>query len=206
MRRDPARLAAIERIVCALAGALGPSPYAFRVHVVDDPVVNAFAVPGGGMVLFRGLVEAARTPEELAGVLAHEMSHVVHRHGTRALIRELSLRALVAIVTGNVAGLEQALGTAGQLGGLRYRRSDELEADRAAVALLAAAQIDPAGMVRAAATARRYAAANSVMNRATDRSNSRMPATVAYSLGLCGRPPCPSPPMTKGWLSTRRNR
>ncbi len=145
---DSQRLAAIERIVGRLAAASESLPYAVKVHVVDDPTVNAFAAPGGFIVVHSGLVRVTRSPEELAGVLAHEISHVIHRHGTRALIRELSLRALIAIATGNVSGLEQAIGAAGKLGGLRYRRADELQADREAVILLAESRIDPEGLIR----------------------------------------------------------
>lgn len=144
---DAARLEVLRDIVRTLTEAAPPSPYTYRVYVVDNPVINAFAAPGGFIVIHRALLKTTGTPEELAGVLAHEISHVVARHGTRALVRELSLRALISIATGDVSGLNQAIGAAGQLGALRYRRADEEEADRDGFAMLVAARIDPRGMI-----------------------------------------------------------
>ena len=61
-----------------------PEPrYPFRVIVVNNPTVNALATPGGSIVVFRGLLERTENAEELAGVLAHEIQHVMHRHATR---------------------------------------------------------------------------------------------------------------------------
>src|SRR5437899_1914268 len=78
---------AIGAIVKRLMEPQPISPYTVRVTVVDDGTVNAFAVPGGQVVLLRGLVERTRTPEELAGVLAHELQHVLQRHTTRLLLQ-----------------------------------------------------------------------------------------------------------------------
>ena len=80
---DPEREAAIDAIVKLLLAPRPSVPYTFRVTVVDDQTVNAFAVPGGQVILLRGLLERTRTPEELAGVLAHELQHVLQRHATR---------------------------------------------------------------------------------------------------------------------------
>jgi len=123
-----------------------PSPYRFRLTVVDDTVINAFAAPGGYVVLNRGLIELAETPEELAGVLAHEMEHVTLRHGTRAILREVPLRLMVAAVTTDAGVLGHVAGAAATLGSLRYGRKAEEEADREGVRLLQAARVDPAGM------------------------------------------------------------
>jgi Zn-dependent protease with chaperone function len=144
---DARRFEVLRGIVQTLAASAPPSPYTYRVYVVDDPLINAFAAPGGFIVMHHGLLKVTERPEELAGVLAHEISHVVARHGTRALARELSLRALISIATGDVSGLNQAIGAAGQLGTLRYRRADEEEADREGFAMLVAARIDPGGMI-----------------------------------------------------------
>jgi predicted Zn-dependent protease len=118
----------------------------FRLFVVRDTTVNAFAAPGGFVVVHSGLLAATKTPEELAGVLAHEIQHVVHRHSTRAIIREAPLRLALSALSGG-GGIETAATVAGTLGVLRYRRADEAEADRDGIRLLEAARVDPAGMV-----------------------------------------------------------
>jgi predicted Zn-dependent protease len=111
--------------------------------------VNAIAAPGGFIVLFRGLVEQTQTPEELAGVLAHEMQHVVKRHATRLLVQNASTSLLLAALTGDARNA-MTLGLEGAriLGILRYSRQYEEEADQEGMRMLIAARIDPAGLVR----------------------------------------------------------
>src|SRR2546422_11543762 len=70
--------ATVDAIVARLV-VRAPDTYRIRVTIVDHPAVNAFAAPGGHIVVLRGLLERTRTPEELAGVLAHEIQHVYHR-------------------------------------------------------------------------------------------------------------------------------
>jgi predicted Zn-dependent protease len=144
--RDSAALADLRLVVDRLLGAVPSSPYAFRVFVVRDSAVNAFAAPGGFVVINGGLLAAAKTPEQLAGVLAHEIQHVIHRHSTRAVIRETPLRLALSTLSGGT-GIETAAAVVGTLGVLRYRRADEAEADRDGIRLLVAAHVDPAGMV-----------------------------------------------------------
>ena len=143
---DSAALAELRVVVDRLVAALpASSPYRFRVYVVRDSVVNAFAAPGGVVVLHTGLLAAAKTPEELAGVLAHEIQHVVLRHSTRAVIREAPLRLALATLSGG-SGIETAAGVVGTLGALRHRRADEAAADSGGMRLLEAAAVDAAGM------------------------------------------------------------
>lgn len=137
------RVPAVEQLIERLAAA-APSPYEFHVWVIDDPMVNAFAAPGGSIVVFRGMVEKTRRQEELAAVLAHEMIHVMERHSLRGLMRGLSLWALITLVTGAPGDLLPQL--AGTLGALAYQREDELAADAGGVHLLNAAGIDPSSM------------------------------------------------------------
>ena len=77
---------AIGVILARLTGTLPHCPYHFHVTVSNQPVINAFALPGGNIVVYRGLLELTHSPEELAGVLAHEMQHVLKRHSTRRII------------------------------------------------------------------------------------------------------------------------
>ncbi|MBI5627862.1 MAG: M48 family metallopeptidase, partial [Candidatus Rokubacteria bacterium] len=115
---------------------------------VDDPTVNALAAPGGFIVVFRGLLERTRTPEELAGVLAHEIEHVLQRHATKALVQHVSTGLLFTALTGDVSGvMAYGFESARVLGTLRYSRAAEEEADTEGMRLLLAAHIDPAGMI-----------------------------------------------------------
>jgi len=146
---DPTLARVVDEITTTLTRTLPASPYTFRVAVVDNPTVNAIAAPGGFIVLFRGLVERTQTPEELAGVLAHEMQHVVRRHATRLLVQNASTSLLLAALTGDARNA-MTLGLEGArvLGILRYSRQYEEEADQEGIRTLIAARIDPAGMVR----------------------------------------------------------
>jgi predicted Zn-dependent protease len=144
---NPSGQRSLDVIVARLT-AVAPSPYTFRARVVDAPDVNALAAPGGYIVVFRGLVERARTPEELTGVLAHEIEHVLHRHTTRAVIQHASTGLLLAALTGDMTGpLAYGLESARVLGQLQYSRRAEEEADRDGMKLLLAARVAPDGMI-----------------------------------------------------------
>jgi len=144
--RDSTGLAALRSVVDRLTAADATARYPFSLVVLRDTVVNAFAAPGGFIAVNDGLLQAARSPEEVAGVLAHEIQHVVRQHSTRAIIREAPLRIALATL-GSGTGLETAASVAGSIGALRYRRGDEAEADREGLRMLAAAGVDPKAMV-----------------------------------------------------------
>ena len=145
---DTALGAAMEAIVARLLAAGPRSPYTMRVYVVNRPVVNALAAPGGHVVIFHGLLERTGTPEELAGVVAHELQHVLRRHTTRAVIQDVGTGLLLMALTGDVTGpLAYGLQTARALGDLRYSRRNEEEADVEGMKMLLAARVDPAGMI-----------------------------------------------------------
>ncbi|MHA1154337.1 MAG: M48 family metallopeptidase [Alphaproteobacteria bacterium] len=130
--------AALDRLVARLAvpaAAQVAAPYRFQITVLDIEMANAFALPGGRVVLFRGLIEKAGDASEVAGVLAHEMGHVTHRHGTQAILRGLGLEVLFGLMLGDLGeGLFGDIGTT--LMSLSYSREAEAEADRVALALL----------------------------------------------------------------------
>jgi len=141
--------ASVDGILARLAAARPDSPYRFHITIVDGPVFNAFAAPGGQIVIFRAMLQAMETPEELAGVLAHEMQHIERRHAMKALVRDLSIAAIVGAVFGDITGIGALAVTAGRtLTTLHYSRDTESDADREGLALLQAARIDPMGMVR----------------------------------------------------------
>ena len=136
-----------REVLAALSERLAPaeSPYRFRVHVVSLEMPNAFALPGGQIVLTRGLLRFARSPDEVAGVLAHEMGHVVHRHPTAATLEALGLGFLFGVMIGD-PGIG-AIGWAGEtLIGLNYRREAEMEADASAVEILGRAGVSSQGL------------------------------------------------------------
>ena len=151
---DPTLTRAIDAIVARLRTGLPDERYDFRITIVDDTLVNALAVPGGAMVVFRGLLRNSASPEELAGVLAHEMQHVQLRHGTRAIMRQLPLL---------MGGGGDAAAMLGVLGALSYARADEREADREGMRLVIAARVDPSGMISFFDTLERTAGPGSSM-------------------------------------------
>ncbi|MCC7427425.1 MAG: M48 family metallopeptidase [Alphaproteobacteria bacterium] len=135
-----------RRVLDALAARLEPhAGYGapMTVMVADFPQVNAFAAPGGIIVLFRGLIERAQNAEEVAGVLAHEMGHVGARHSMRLLMRHSGWVMVSALLLGDTT-----LASLGPLAlTLSYSREFEADADQRAVATLRAANIDGQGLV-----------------------------------------------------------
>lgn len=144
---DPERVRALERIVERLVGSSDVGEYRFRVTLVDDTLVNALAAPGGYVVVFQGLLARAETPEVVAGVLAHEIQHVVRRHGTSAVLKDLPMIIAATVISGGNETAGSLLGATATLGSLRYRRGDEAEADREGLGMLRAARIAPQGMI-----------------------------------------------------------
>lgn len=139
----------IKRIVARLKSALPGCPYSFQVTVCNTPMVNAMSLPGGTIVVFQGLLVRTRTPEELAGVLSHEMQHVVKRHITKQIIQDSSLGLLVSLLAGDTTGSVAAgLQSAKTFALLSYSRGDEAEADSEGMKTVMAAGIDPQGMIR----------------------------------------------------------
>ncbi len=146
---DPYRTHIIESLLTKLTATVPDNPYGtIHFQIVDEPIVNAFAAPGGYVVVFRGLLEKTETPEQLAGVLAHELQHIFKRHTTRAILEQTSTSLLVAAVSGDLTGAATlALDSARTLGALQYSRSHEAEADAEGMKMLVAAGIDPKGMI-----------------------------------------------------------
>lgn len=150
----PAGVAALhrlsERLTQAMGPALGPEgklPYPIQVQVIPSGTINAFAAPGGRIVLLRGLIDFAQSPDEVAGVLAHEMAHVAHRHPMQGLIRVAGTTLVLQALLGDRSSVESAAGRFAQWMVLTsYTREDELSADRSAVKLLNAADIEGRGL------------------------------------------------------------
>ncbi len=123
------------------------SRYSYQWFVADDPSVNAFAMPGGFVVVNAGLINAADSAEEVAGVLAHEVQHVERRHSLKTLAQVVGLQAVLNLAMGDVTGNAWS-GLAAQLGALKFSRDHEREADQLGLAALARAHVDGHGMLR----------------------------------------------------------
>jgi Zn-dependent protease with chaperone function len=146
----PARQTQLRERFDALAGQLEPrlqrySGYAPRLSLSfrSGLGANAFALPGGTIIMTDGMVEAAAKQglgdDALVGVLAHEIGHVVHRHTTRMLVEQAVLNVGLGLALGDVSSLVSIGGSL--LTGLSYRRSHETEADCFAAALMRKAQL-----------------------------------------------------------------
>lgn len=146
--KDGLPVDAITEMTHRMAGQMLNNPYTFEVTVVKSDVVNAFALPGGYIVVFTGLMKKAASAEEVAGVLAHELNHVLHRHGVERIIKQMGFVAVVSIVLGNPPGLGGVMKQLGvELMTLKFGRVQETEADLTGLQLLYRAKIDPSGMI-----------------------------------------------------------
>ena len=146
--KDGLAVAAVKEMTQRLASHVPNNPYRFEVTVVKSDVVNAFALPGGYVVVFTGLMKKAESPEEVAGVLAHELNHVLQRHGLERIIKQLGFVAVVSIVLGNPPGLGGVMKQLGvELMTLKFGRAQETEADTTGLDLLYRAKINPEGMI-----------------------------------------------------------
>ncbi len=145
----PAKEKALKAIIDRLLEADPNQPYDIRIYISPLEMVNAVALPGGHIIVFQGLLNLAESPEELAGVLAHEIQHVLLRHSTRGIIRALTSQILLSLMVGDMNGsMDLALSVAGEIDGLSHSRKMEREADRQGMEMILAAGIDPDAMVR----------------------------------------------------------
>lgn len=122
--------------------------YKLDFYFVNDPTINAFALPGGKIVIQSGLVENADSWEELFGVVGHEMAHVTCRHHVRGLINNLGLFVILSTLIGDIGGISGTLiNTGGELASLSRSREFEYEADEKGMEYLLNAKVNPNGMI-----------------------------------------------------------
>ena len=139
----PASKAALDRLTSRLAAAASDKPIPARVMLLDWSLVNAFAVPGGQIILTRGLVQRAGSADEVAGVLAHELGHTLELHPEVGIIRALGLAAATQLAFAGSQGTVSNIGLV--LTQLRYTRIAEREADAHALRMLKGAGISAKG-------------------------------------------------------------
>jgi len=145
--RAPAGRTALDEMAGRLAGEI-VLPYPLQISVLDHPLVNAFALPGGHVVLFRGLIDAAEHPDEVAAVLAHEIGHVAARDPTRIALRTAGSIGVLGLLFGDFAGGAAVLFLTERLIQASYTREAEAAADDYALALMAGARVDPGALGR----------------------------------------------------------
>ncbi len=144
---DPRLEEPVKAIVERLLEARSEQPYSFVVTIIDSPEVNALAAPGGQVVVTTGFLKAAESPDEVAGVLAHEIAHVLHRHGVRSLAHRLKWTIAFSLLMGDLGTTQQLLlAQAPELLSLSFSRDMEREADREGFRLLQDAQLPTDGL------------------------------------------------------------
>jgi len=144
---DEVVLAAIEKMVSKLEEQAIIKGFEYHVQVIDADICNAFALPGGQIVVYTGLIKSAKRPEQVAGVIAHEIAHVTKRHGLQRIGQSLGITALVRGLFGDVGGLLSVARGLLEVSTInKYSREHEAEADEEGVRMLHAAGIDPLGL------------------------------------------------------------
>lgn len=146
---DPRIVGPVTTIVEELSRPYADQGFIFQVHVLESDQVNAFALPGGQIAVYTGLLRQADGPDELAGVLAHEIQHVVNRHGLRGIYGALRWQIALAVLVGDTSSLHgQLLGSGVMLATRAYGREMESEADRKGAELLRECHYPAGGMVK----------------------------------------------------------
>ena len=145
---EEAILEDFKKLSDPLLEAVESERYTFEFHILEDPTLNAFALPGGKMAIHTGLILKAESAEEVLGVMAHEMAHVELQHSMRNLVEMVGLYGIISAVLGDVSGIAAILvNNAPYLMQMKFSRDHEREADAMGFQYLMKANIDPRGMV-----------------------------------------------------------
>ncbi len=132
---EEAGRAAFDKLMRQLEAEAG-LPYPLNPAVVRKGEANAIALPGGRIYVFQGLIDKAETPDELAGVIAHEIGHVAHRDGTRAILQSAGLSLLFGMLLGDFVGGGAVVLAATTILQTSYSREVESAADLYGVMLM----------------------------------------------------------------------
>ena len=151
--RNAQAVALVQRVGEGLVrqSVAAKSPYKFSFHVLADPkTVNAFALPGGPVFITEGLLRQLKTEAELAGVLGHEIGHVIARHSSEHLAKQQLTQGLLgALVVGSGDYTTAQIGqVVGNMINMSYGRNDELEADALGIRIMGEGGYDPRGLIR----------------------------------------------------------
>lgn len=132
----------IDNLVSKICTANKIERESIKIHILKKDEINAFALPGGHIIIYTGLILNSDNQEELSGVICHEIAHIQLNHVMRKLVKEVGLSVLISMTTGN-GGPEAIGGAAKILSSSAFDRSLEKEADIEAVDYLVKANIDP---------------------------------------------------------------
>jgi predicted Zn-dependent protease len=157
---DPSVLNYVESVGRRILAQMGPQPFEYNFYVIRDSSLNAFAIPGGHIFLNSGLIEVVEKESELAGVISHEMGHVVSRHIAKRIEKsgKLNLLTLAGVLAGAFLGVlggdsdaSGALSTGSmalaQTLSLKYSRQDEWQADTVGFKNIVSAGYNPRGLI-----------------------------------------------------------
>ncbi len=155
---DAQAQAVVDRVGQKLVSAALPAeqPYRFDFHLLaDDQTINAFALPGGQVFITQALYSKLKSEDQLAGVLGHEIGHVVERHSAQHIAQQQLTQGLTgaAVIASYDPNNPRSVGTAamaqlvGNLVNMKYGRSDELESDRSGVEFIVKAGYNPEALI-----------------------------------------------------------
>lgn len=160
---DPEVVDYATRITDRVVKAMPPMPYPVTVTVIKNPTLNAFAVPGGYVYIFTGLIENLNTEAQLAAIISHELAHVYHHHVAERMekMKTVNLASMLGVLAGTLLGALAGGANMGNLGGaiamgsmagaqsafLSYTRENEREADHSGMDYMVAAGYNPLAMV-----------------------------------------------------------
>lgn len=137
---DSLMLSSVNHIMERLLSGIDSTAYEYKLTILDSDEINAFALPGGNIYVFSGLVNFTENPEELASVLAHEIGHIEHRHIISRVISDLGIATISGLLSGDVFIFREVLNKIMSRGFYRYQ---ELEADDFALNLMTKCGINP---------------------------------------------------------------
>ena len=203
--RATAGRAALDEIFARLVAAAGPLPHPPVLQVVGASAANAYALPGGRVLLSSGMIDAVSSPDELAGVLAHELAHVAHRDPVRAMVRSAALAALAGALDGDPAMAAGPATLGVRLLGLSHSRDAEALADARAAEILARAGLAADGLARLFARLAVRAGADATAVPAYLSTHPPMPARARLA-GADAASSASSPALTPAdWQALRRD-
>ena len=184
--------ARVSRIGKRLAAHAPGTRYPYEFRVVDNNAINAFALPGGFVYINRGALQAARTEDEVAAVIAHEIAHVALRHGTNQASKAYLAQTGFGLIGGLLGGRRnsgpsQVMGAVGGFGLntvlLKHSRTAEQQADSLGMRMLRRAGYDPRGMISFLQTIRRHSGGRSVEFLSSHPNPSNRIARLERELG-----------------------
>ena len=140
--KNPLIVNAVDSLVTKICSANKIDRESVKIHILEEEDINAFAMPNGHLVVYTGLILQSENPEELSGVIAHEIAHIQLNHVMKKLVKEVGLSVLISMTTGN-SGSDIIKETAKMLSSSAFDRGLEKEADIKAVDYLIMSKTDP---------------------------------------------------------------